>query len=183
MSTPPRPDEAAPGAPAPTAAALLGRRLQRLIDTGYPTGERRYTDVEIAEHVRVSSQYISNLRKGKSVPTLEKAVRLADFFDIPSSDYFLRPAGDPAVHEVERTLRALETGDHHLPTAPGRRTAPPAPDRDNPATRMDELMVKHRVKELALRANELSDEGLTAVLGIVDQILGNDRPPPPARDT
>ncbi|MFD0386288.1 hypothetical protein ACFQ2B_39410 [Streptomyces stramineus] len=87
---------AAPRALASAAAVLQGCRLQRLLSTGYPTGRRRYLDAEIADHFGVSGQYISNRRKGRSVPALEKAVRLASFQFLEQDAAIMRRAAPRA---------------------------------------------------------------------------------------
>ncbi|KUJ64507.1 hypothetical protein ACZ90_58175 [Streptomyces albus subsp. albus] len=87
---------------------MFARRFRRLIDVLYPDAlGRPYTDTEIAKHSGLSNQYVGKLRKGKSVPSLANAVRLARLFGV-STDYFLNPPEHPVVRSVERDLRRIE---------------------------------------------------------------------------
>lgn len=142
-------------------AQLFGRRLQRLVDVVYPEGRQRYTDAEIAAHVGVTAQYISKLRSGKSVPSVEKAQSLADFFAVEHVDYFLKGDDDPVVLAVERRLDAQ--GE---------------PRTDDQL--WDELRKDHGVKEIAMRAGQLSPEARAAVLGIVNQLFRSEKGAAPA---
>ncbi|MCX4524617.1 MULTISPECIES: helix-turn-helix transcriptional regulator [unclassified Streptomyces] len=102
-----------------TGAALFGARLSRLIELRYPDGGARYLDVEIAAGTRISQQHVANLRNGKSVPGLDRALSLAAFFRLDGVDYFVRPETHPAVAAVERRLLALESARASgLPAAP-----------------------------------------------------------------
>ncbi|MFE0099840.1 helix-turn-helix domain-containing protein [Streptomyces sp. NPDC059009] len=155
-------------------AVRFGARLQRLIDVGYPEGDRRYTDAEIATSVGVSAQYIANLRHAKSLPRLEKAVKLAAFFGLDSWDYFVKPDDDPAVLAVDRRARTLDAqrrGQH----------VPASDDAGHETPDIAELWTHLKnnrdVQRIASRATQLSPEGLAAVLGVVDQILGATPPP------
>lgn len=103
------------------AACLFGRRLQRLVEAAHLEGKARFTDTEIAAYVGVSGQYIRNLRGGKSMPSVEKAQRLAEFFGVDHADYFLKPDDDPAVVATERRLRSHKDARPEE-TAPWRRT-------------------------------------------------------------
>ncbi|MFD5696483.1 helix-turn-helix transcriptional regulator [Streptomyces lasiicapitis] len=160
-------------------AIRFGIRLQRLISVGYPEGTKRYTDVEIAASVGVSAQYVANLRNGKSLPRLEKAVRLAAFFRLDSWDYFVKPDDDPVVLAVERRVRALNAQRSGQPPA-----AAEAAEADtlDVAELWTHLKNNRDVQRIASRATQLTPEGLAAVLGVVDQILGSTTPTPEPSD-
>ncbi|MFD5735813.1 helix-turn-helix domain-containing protein [Streptomyces sioyaensis] len=162
-----RPDETPPPSQALYAAVRFGQRLQRLVDVVHPEERQRYTDGEIAAYVGVTPQYVNKLRRGKSVPTLDKAVRLAEFFRIESSDYFMKADGDPAVRAVERRLQALENARDDRPAAE-RHSAGTGADEDDIWRKLQQ---EHGVMEIAMRAEKLSPEARKAVLAIVDQIL------------
>ncbi len=157
-------------------AALFGRRLQRLIDAAGARGSSSFSDARIATHVGVTGQYIRNLRRGKSVPSVEKAQKLAELFGVEHADYFLRPDDDPHVLEVERRFSASEDI-----TAS---SASPA-EGDECVTEgalWRQLQEEHGVKEIAMRAGQLSPEARSAVLGVVEQLLRNEnRDSGPAR--
>ncbi|MCJ1676944.1 helix-turn-helix domain-containing protein [Streptomyces sp. APSN-46.1] len=110
-----------PGVPADRAkgAELFGARLSRLIELRYPDGGARYFDVEVAAGTQISQQHVANLRNGKSVPGLDRALSLAAFFGLDGVDYFVKPESHPAVAAVERRLLALESA-----RASGRAVAP-----------------------------------------------------------
>ncbi|MFD3515807.1 helix-turn-helix domain-containing protein [Streptomyces sp. NPDC058657] len=157
----------APRRPLPStdAACLFGRRLQRLVEAARLEDKGRFTDTEIAAYVGVSGQYIRNLRSGKSMPSVEKAQRLAEFFGVDHADYFLKPDDDPAVLATERRLRTFEgaqtTGD----------SAPVDEER------WLHLREGHGVQQIALRAGQLSPEARSAVLGIVEDLIRSEALP------
>ncbi|WP_329182010.1 helix-turn-helix domain-containing protein (plasmid) [Streptomyces decoyicus] len=162
-------------------ARVFGRRLQRLVETVRPEGRQRYTDAEIAVHVGVSPQYIRKLRNGKSVPSVEKAQSLAEFFEVEHVDYFLKPDDDPAVLTVEDRVRTLEGGCVDRKPATDAVAAPPE-DMNTDATLWNRLQEEHGVKEIAMRAGELSPEARVAVLGIVNQLFQSEKgAAPPTR--
>ncbi|WP_406510966.1 helix-turn-helix domain-containing protein [Streptomyces sp. NBC_00212] len=151
------------------AACLFGRRLQRLVEAAHLEGKARFTDTEIAAYVGVSGQYIRNLRGGKSMPSVEKAQRLAEFFGVDHADYFLKPDDDPAVVATERRLRshkdARPEGDRAL-------------EEDTAAQeRWLQVREDHGVREIALRAGQLSPEARSAVLGIVEELIRSESHP------
>ncbi|QHC22087.1 helix-turn-helix domain-containing protein [Streptomyces sp. GS7] len=155
-------------------AQLFGRRLQRLVDTARPKGRQRYTDAEVAAHVGVSPQYIRKLRNGKSVPSVEKAQSLAELFEVEHVDYFLKPDDDPAVLAVERRLRMLEDGC--VDAKPATDAAEAQPEEMNAdADLWRRLQEEHGVKEIAMRAGQLSPEARAAVLGVVDQLFQSEK--------
>ncbi|MET9295322.1 helix-turn-helix transcriptional regulator [Streptomyces sp. NPDC003077] len=162
----------------PDTAKLFGRRLQRLIDVVRPEGRQRYTDAQIAAYVGVSAQYIHKLRHGKSVPSVEKAQSLAELFAVEHVDYFLKPDHDPSVRAVERRLRALEEGrvgrESVGRTGADEGRAPgAAPGADEELWRR--LREEHGVREIAMRAGQLSPEARFAVLGIVNQLFRSEK--------
>ncbi|MGK5630985.1 helix-turn-helix domain-containing protein [Streptomyces sp. URMC 123] len=162
--------------PTADAAALFGQRLQRLVDLVLPDGRRRYTDAEIAAYVGVTAQYVSKLRKGRSIPNAQKALRLAEFFEINGIEYFLRPDEHPSVRAVERRLRSLQARRAGAPPAreqAGRSGGEREPDAD---ALWAKLQADHRVEQICMRAKRLTPEGQAAVLAIVDQILGTTDP-------
>ncbi|GAA2330942.1 MULTISPECIES: helix-turn-helix domain-containing protein [Streptomyces] len=147
------------------AACLFGRRLQRLIEAARLEGSDRFTDTDIAEYVGVSGQYIRNLRSGKSMPSVAKAQRLAEFFGVNHADYFLKPDDDPSVLAAERRLRTSE----------GVQTARDSKPVDE--QRWRRLCEDHGVQEIALRAGQLSPEARSAVLGIVEDLIRSEALP------
>lgn len=51
--------------------------------------ERRWTQAELAEHLKVSRQTINALETGKYAPGLPLAFRIASLFDKPVEEIFL----------------------------------------------------------------------------------------------
>ncbi|MEU8582918.1 helix-turn-helix domain-containing protein [Streptomyces abikoensis] len=148
----------------PGTAALFGARLQRLVDNVYPNHSRPYTDTEIAEHVGVTSKYISKLRAGHSMPSLEKGRAIAALFDV-DVDYLLKPHDHPAVARVEGSLPATR-GSAELPQG-----SVGQPTEDELWLQLQQV---HGVKEIALRAGQLSPGARASVLDIVNRILGSE---------
>jgi transcriptional regulator with XRE-family HTH domain len=250
----PRPEPTSLPSQGTDTARLFGRRLQRLVDVVYPHHRQRHTDAEIAAHVGVTAQYISKLRNGKSVPSVEKAQSLAEFFGVEQVDYFLKPDDDAVVIVVERRLRSMEdlrtgTGTSQAPegvhssagffpaasSGSGPGSAGPGSDAvsdasstvaadadlgsgagsgtdsgvepgvepgidsgvdsdgraDTAAAREQpgpddslwhELQMEHGVKEIAMRAGQLSPEARAAVLGIVNQLFLSEKGSTPQAD-
>ncbi|KWT63385.1 hypothetical protein ADL21_02935 [Streptomyces albus subsp. albus] len=171
-----RPEAATPSQQSSATAALFGRRLQRLIDAASARGARGFSDARIAAYVGVTGQYVRNLRRGKSVPSVEKAQKLAELFGVEHADYFLRPDDDPQVLEVERRFSA--SGGATVSSAS------PA-EGEEPLTEdalWGQLRDEHGVQEIAMRAGQLSPEARIAVLGVVEQLLRSEnRDSGPAR--
>ncbi|MFG2227695.1 helix-turn-helix domain-containing protein [Streptomyces sp. NPDC048644] len=176
-----RQEPTAPHVQGTDIAKLFGRRLQRLVDVVCPEGRQRYTDAEVAAHVGVSAQYIRKLRKGTSVPSVEKAQSLAEFFEVEHVDYFLKPDDDPAVLRVENRLQSLENGFADRKPDTDAEAAPPE-DMNTDVDLWHRLQEEHGVKEIAMRAGELSPEARTAVLDIVNQLFQSEKSAaPPTR--
>jgi transcriptional regulator with XRE-family HTH domain len=80
-------------------------RFRLVISAVYPKElGRPWRDSEIAEGTGLSGTYIGNLRKGTQKPSLENAVKIANFFGIPLA-YFCDSA--PAVEQDLRKIEAL----------------------------------------------------------------------------
>ncbi|MFC4517336.1 helix-turn-helix domain-containing protein [Streptomyces ehimensis] len=148
----------------PGTAALFGARLQRLVDNVHPKRSKPYTDAEIAAHVGVTAKYIGKLRAGRSMPSLEKGRAIAALFDI-DVDYLLKPDDHPAVTRVEGRLPTTRES-----------AAPPQKSPSHPTE--EELWLQlqqvHGVKEIALRAGQLSPGARASVLDIVNRILSSE---------
>ncbi|MGW7574698.1 helix-turn-helix domain-containing protein [Streptomyces sp. NPDC054765] len=176
-----RPKSAASPAQGTDTAKLFGRRLQRLVDLVHPEGRQCYTDSEIAAQVGVSAQYIRKLRNGKSVPSVEKAQSLAELFAVEHVDYFLKPDDDPSVLTVEHRLGTLEDG--RAERKPATDAVAARPEMMNADTELwRRLQEEHGVKEIAMRAGQLSPEARMAVLGVVNQLFQSEKgAAPPTR--
>lgn len=160
-----RSEGATPSQQSNGTAALFGRRLQRLIDAIGTRGADAFSDARIAAHVGVTSQYVRNLRHGKSVPSVEKAQRLAELFGVEHADYFLKPDNDPYVLSVEKRFFVGE-GD-----PASRVTAAEEDEYRTEGALWGQLQDEYGVKEIAMRADQLSPEARIAVLEVVDQLL------------
>ncbi|MCC2280854.1 helix-turn-helix domain-containing protein [Streptomyces sp. ET3-23] len=147
------------------SAALFGTRLQRLADT-----TEHYSDAEIAMHVGVTTNYIAKLRAGRSMPSFEKGRAIAAFFNV-HVDYLLQPDDHPAVQQVEQRLQELV---HRRSGSSATNPAvSPAPGDDD-ETLWQQLQEVHGVREIAMRAGQLSPGARAAVLDIVNRILGSE---------
>lgn len=103
----PSPEHAPVSAASPDAATRFGMRLTRLIEQIYPPDKGGpYTNTEIATATGLTSQYIGKLRRGQAVPSVDKAVALADLFRV-RVDYFVRPAEHSTVQAIEHDLGRL----------------------------------------------------------------------------
>lgn len=97
------------------------RRLDLLIETVHPPGRGPYSLAEIAEGTardgfRVSTSYLSNLRRGKmSNPSVSHVAALARFFGVSPEFFFETPVGRPPksaqLEEVEGDVKMLENKD------------------------------------------------------------------------
>ena len=65
----------------------LPETLRRLMDK-HPQTKKKTTHKELAEYIGVRQQTVSQYISGKSVPTANKCLSIADFFGV-SADYLL----------------------------------------------------------------------------------------------
>jgi transcriptional regulator with XRE-family HTH domain len=81
---------------------LLGKRIQELRKS------RKFSQEELAEKAGISSQYVSNIERGKENPTLDMLFTLTDALKVTLSemcDY--EPVGNMDRKSVENLLREL----------------------------------------------------------------------------
>lgn len=161
----PRSNTTGPPSLEPGSAALFGTRLQRLADT-----TEHYSDAEIAMHVGVTTNYIAKLRAGRSMPSFEKGRAIAAFFNV-HVDYLLQPDDHLAVQQVEQRLQELV--QRHGGSSATTQPVTPAPEGDD-ETLWQQLQEVHGVREIAMRAGQLSPGARASVLDIVNRILSSE---------
>ncbi|MGW8375388.1 helix-turn-helix transcriptional regulator [Streptomyces sp. ODS28] len=103
----PSPERTTAPATSPDAAARFGERLTRLIEHIYPPDQKApYTNTQIAAATGLTSQYVGLLRRGQRAPSVDKAIALADVFEV-RVEYFVRPAEHQIVQAIDRDLERL----------------------------------------------------------------------------
>lgn len=68
--------------------------------------EKEYTQEQVAEHLKVSRQTISNWENGKSLPDIINVIRMSELYDV-SLDELLK--GDKAlIEKIERDITTVK---------------------------------------------------------------------------
>ena len=133
-----------------TVSGSFADRLNHLFATITPSPGREYTNEQVAEAIRaigvqISQSYIWQLRKAKKDnPTLRHVQALANFFGVPAAYFF----EDDTTDRVNQQLADL-TAERQRLTA---------------------LANRPQTAVMAMRAGELSTEGLKQVNDLIDVI-------------
>lgn len=132
-------------------ASTLADKINRLFETIRRQDGKEFSNEQVAAAISaggrttISQSYIWQLRKAtKTNPTLAHVQALATFFGVPVG-YF---TDDDVATEVAGKLKALEAQQQ----------------------RVSEAMGRGEVRLMAMRAGELSPEGLQQVAGLLDVI-------------